>query len=129
MSINVHNITKKYGKQNALNKVSFEIKSGEIVGLLGPNGAGKSTLLNTLTKAEVLVENKLFSTLDPTARRLRLPGGREVVLIDTVGFIRKLPHALVASFRATLEEIKYADILLLVADAVGFLIESVVLFF
>ncbi|HQH10902.1 MAG TPA: GTPase HflX [Candidatus Sumerlaeota bacterium] len=92
--------------------------------LIGYTNAGKSTLLNTLTKAEVLVENKLFSTLDPTARRLRLPGGREVVLIDTVGFIRKLPHALVASFRATLEEIKYADILLLVADASSPMLED-----
>lgn len=92
--------------------------------LIGYTNAGKSTLLNALTKAEVLVENKLFSTLDPTAKRLLLPGGREAVLIDTVGFIRKLPHALVASFRATLEEIKYADILLLVADASSPMLEE-----
>lgn len=94
------------------------IKEGiPTLSLIGYTNAGKSTLLNALTDANVLVEDKLFSTLDPTAKKLLLPEGREAVLIDTVGFIRKLPHTLIASFRATLEEIRYADILLLVADA------------
>ncbi len=87
------------------------------VALVGYTNAGKSSLLNALTGAEVFVENKLFATLDPRSRRCTLPSGREVVLSDTVGFIRKLPHALVAAFRATLEEVKEADLLLLVADA------------
>jgi GTP-binding protein HflX len=94
------------------------IKEGiPILSLIGYTNAGKSTLLNALTDANALVEDKLFSTLDPTAKKLLLPEGREAILIDTVGFIRKLPHTLIASFRATLEEIGYADILLLVADA------------
>ena len=87
------------------------------VALVGYTNAGKSSLLNTLAGADVFVENKLFATLDPRARRCRLPSRREVVLTDTVGFIRKLPHSLVAAFRATLEEVKEADLLLVVADA------------
>jgi len=87
------------------------------VSLIGYTNAGKSTLLNALTEADVLVEDQLFCTLDPTARRLSLPADARAILIDTVGFIRKLPHTLVASFRATLEEIRYADLLLLVVDA------------
>ena len=87
------------------------------VALVGYTNAGKSSLLNALTDAEVFVENKLFATLDPRARRCKLPSQREVVLSDTVGFIRKLPHSLVAAFRATLEEVNEADLLLLVADA------------
>ncbi|MBN1903204.1 GTPase HflX [Candidatus Sumerlaeota bacterium] len=94
------------------------IKEGiPTLSLVGYTNAGKSTLLNALTDANVLVEDKLFSTLDPTAKKLLLPGGKDAILIDTVGFIRKLPHTLIASFRATLEEIRYADILLLVVDA------------
>jgi len=84
--------------------------------LVGYTNAGKSTLLNHLTGAGVLVENKLFATLDPTTRRLRLPSGREVLLTDTVGFIRKLPTVLVAAFRATLEGIEEADLVLQVTD-------------
>ena len=87
------------------------------VALVGYTNAGKSSLLNRLTSADVFVEDKLFATLDPRARRCRLSRQREVVLTDTVGFIRKLPHSLVAAFRATLEEVKEADLLLLVADA------------
>ena len=87
-----------------------------VVAIVGYTNAGKSTLLNALTKAEVYVEDKLFATLDPTARRLILPSGREVILIDTVGFIRKLPHDLVEAFKSTLEEVKYADLLLHVID-------------
>jgi GTP-binding protein HflX len=94
-----------------------EARSTGIVALVGYTNAGKSSLLNAMTGADVLVENKLFATLDPRSRRCRLPSGREVVLTDTVGFIRKLPHSLVAAFRATLEETIDADLLLLVADA------------
>jgi GTP-binding protein HflX len=87
------------------------------VSLVGYTNAGKSTLLNHLTQAGVLVEDRLFSTLDPTARRLRLPDGRPVVLTDTVGFIRKLPHGLVEAFQSTLEEVSGADVLVHVVDA------------
>ena len=85
--------------------------------LVGYTNAGKSTLLNRLTGAGVLVEDRLFSTLDPTVRRLALPGGETVLLSDTVGFVRKLPHQLVESFRSTLEEVVDADLLLHVVDA------------
>lgn len=87
-----------------------------VVAIVGYTNAGKSTLLNRLTAAGVLAEDKLFATLDPTTRRVRLPEGREVLFTDTVGFIQKLPTHLVASFRATLEEIAEADILLHVVD-------------
>ncbi len=87
------------------------------VALVGYTNAGKSTLLNALTGAGVLSEDKLFATLDPTTRRLSLPSGETVLLTDTVGFIRKLPHHLVKAFRSTLDEAKYADILLIVSDA------------
>ncbi len=93
-------------------------RSGVVkVALVGYTNAGKSTLLNTLTGAGVLSEDKLFATLDPTTRKLELPCGETVLLTDTVGFIRKLPHHLVKAFRSTLDEVKYADILLIVADA------------
>ncbi len=88
-----------------------------IIALVGYTNAGKSTLLNTLTGADVFVENKLFATLDPTTRRLTLPSRQKVLFTDTVGFIRKLPHQLVAAFRATLEEVVEADLLLQVIDA------------
>ena len=87
-----------------------------VIALVGYTNAGKSSLLNALTGAGVLVEDKLFSTLDPTTRRLKLPGGREALLTDTVGFIRKLPHDLVAAFRATLEGIEEASLILHVVD-------------
>ena len=93
-------------------------RSGVVkVALVGYTNAGKSTLLNALTGAGVLSEDKLFATLDPTTRKLELPCGETVLLTDTVGFIRKLPHHLVKAFRSTLDEVKYADILLIVADA------------
>lgn len=85
--------------------------------IVGYTNAGKSTLLNTLTGAGVLAENKLFATLDPTARALKLPDGREIMLIDTVGFISRLPHLLVEAFKSTLEEATSADILILLGDA------------
>ncbi len=85
--------------------------------LVGYTNAGKSTLLKALTAADVLVENRLFATLDPTTRVMELPGGKEVVLTDTVGFIQNLPHDLIAAFRATLEEANEADLILHVVDA------------
>ncbi|MEZ4452049.1 MAG: GTPase HflX [Nannocystaceae bacterium] len=87
-----------------------------VVAIVGYTNAGKSTLLNTVTGAEVIAENKLFATLDPTVRRIRFPQDREVVLLDTVGFIRDLPPALMQAFSATLEEVAEADLLLLVLD-------------
>jgi len=87
------------------------------VALAGYTNAGKSTLMNALTEADVLVANQLFATLDPTVRRLRLPGGRRATLSDTVGFVRKLPHDLVEAFRSTLEEVARASLVLHVADA------------
>ncbi len=87
------------------------------VAIVGYTNAGKSTLLNRLTDAGVLAENKLFATLDSTTRKLTLPEGTEVLISDTVGFIRKLPHHLIKAFRSTLDELKYADILLVLADA------------
>ena len=86
------------------------------ISLVGYTNAGKSTLLNRLTGAGVTVENHLFSTLDPRTRRLALPGGETVLVSDTVGFVRKLPHQLVEAFRSTLEEVREADLLLHVVD-------------
>lgn len=88
-----------------------------VVAVVGYTNAGKSTLLNHLTKAEVLEEDKLFATLDPTTRILELTNNQKVLMTDTVGFIRKLPHHLIDAFRSTLEEAKYADIILHVVDA------------
>ena len=88
-----------------------------VVAIVGYTNAGKSTLLNTLTGARILAEDKLFATLDPTTRSLKLSGGQEVLMTDTVGFIRKLPHHLIEAFKSTLEEAKYADIILHVVDA------------
>lgn len=86
------------------------------VALVGYTNAGKSTLLNRLTGANVLSENKLFATLDPTTRKFELPCGENILLTDTVGFVRKLPHHLVKAFKSTLDEVVYADILLVVSD-------------
>ncbi len=86
------------------------------VAIVGYTNAGKSTLLNCLTNADVLVQDQLFATLDPTTRRITLAGGKEVLLTDTVGFIQKLPTQLVAAFRATLEEVQEADLLIHVVD-------------
>ncbi|MBO5314874.1 MAG: GTPase HflX [Clostridia bacterium] len=92
-------------------------RSGLIkIALVGYTNAGKSTLLNAMTGADVLSEDKLFATLDPTTRKLELPGGETVLLTDTVGFVRKLPHHLVNAFKSTLDEVRYADILLIVSD-------------
>ena len=89
----------------------------KVAAIVGYTNAGKSTLLNELTGAEVLEENALFATLDPTTRSYKLSSGQEIMLTDTVGFIRKLPHNLIDAFKSTLEEAKYADILIHVVDA------------
>ena len=87
-----------------------------VAAIVGYTNAGKSTLLNTLTGAGILAEDQLFATLDPTTRNLKLSGGQEILLTDTVGFIRKLPHHLIEAFKSTLEEAKYADVILHVVD-------------
>ena len=89
----------------------------KVAAIVGYTNAGKSTLLNHLTNAQVLEEDKLFATLDPTTRNLKLESGQEILLTDTVGFVRKLPHHLVEAFRSTLEEAKYADYIIHVVDA------------
>jgi GTP-binding protein HflX len=99
---------------NRQNRVRAEVPT---VALVGYTNAGKSTLFNALTQADVYVEDKLFATLDPTVRRLELPDGREVVLADTVGFVRDLPHELIAAFRSTLQEAREADLILHLIDA------------
>jgi GTP-binding protein HflX len=87
-----------------------------VAALVGYTNAGKSTLLNTLTGAEVLAADQLFATLDPTTRQFMLPNNQKVLLTDTVGFIRKLPHTVIESFKATLEEVREADLLIHVVD-------------
>jgi GTP-binding protein HflX len=99
--------TQRAGRQRAL---------WPLASIVGYTNAGKSTLLNRLTGAAVLAEDKLFATLDPTTRRLRLPTNQNVLLTDTVGFIKKLPHGLVEAFKATLEEVVQADLLVHVVD-------------
>lgn len=94
------------------------------VALVGYTNAGKSTLMNTLTRAGVFVEDKLFATLDPTTRALRLPNGDKVMTIDTVGFINKIPHSLIEAFKSTLEEVKSADLLLHLVDMTNPLFEN-----
>lgn len=89
----------------------------KVAAIVGYTNAGKSTLLNRLTHANVLEEDKLFATLDPTTRNLKLDSGQEILLTDTVGFIRKLPHHLIEAFRSTLEEAKYADFIIHVVDS------------
>ncbi len=99
---------------NRQNRINAESPT---VALVGYTNAGKSTLFNALTKADVYVEDKLFATLDSTVRRLELPEGREVILADTVGFVRDLPHELIAAFRSTLQEAREADLILHMIDA------------
>lgn len=104
-------------KQRAFARARRAKQRVPLTSLVGYTNAGKSTLLNALTNADVLAENKLFATLDPTTRRLRFPHERELILADTVGFIRNLPKELLEAFRATLEELEAADLLIHVADA------------
>jgi GTP-binding protein HflX len=108
---------KEVSRSRATQRKSRQRNEVPQVALVGYTNAGKSTLLNRLTDAGVLVEDRLFSTLDSTARRLQLPDGRGIVLSDTVGFIRRLPHHLVEAFRSTLEDVERADALLHVVDA------------
>lgn len=108
---------KKIGKQRLERRKSRIGRDIPIISLVGYTNAGKSTLLNTLTDSKVYAERKMFATLDPTSRRLRLPYEQEVIINDTVGFIRDLPEPLVAAFRATIEEIGDSDLLVHVVDA------------
>ena len=87
------------------------------IAIAGYTNAGKSTLLNRLTGAGILAEDKLFATLDPTTRKFSLPSGNEILLTDTVGFIRNLPHHLIKAFKSTLDEVKYADAIVVMIDA------------
>ncbi|HSJ55119.1 MAG TPA: GTPase HflX [Anaerolineae bacterium] len=103
-------------RHRALHRRQRQKMAIPVVAIVGYTNAGKSTLLNALSGADVLVEDKLFATLDPTTRRVILPSGREILFSDTVGFIQKLPTQLVAAFRATLEEINEADLILHVVD-------------
>jgi GTPase len=103
-------------RQRSTQRYARQRNQWPLASIVGYTNAGKSTLLNALTGADVLAENKLFATLDPTTRRLRLPTNQNVLLTDTVGFIRKLPHGLVEAFKATLEEVVQADLLLHVVD-------------
>jgi GTP-binding protein HflX len=103
-------------RQRSTQRYARQRNHWALASIVGYTNAGKSTLLNTLTGAEVFAEDKLFATLDPTTRRLRLPTNQNVLLTDTVGFIRKLPHGLVEAFKATLEEVVEADLLLHVVD-------------
>ncbi len=108
---------KEVRKHREITRAQREKKQVPVAAIVGYTNAGKSTLLNHLTDADVLEEDKLFATLDPTTRVLTLPGRQEILLTDTVGFIRKLPHHLIEAFRSTLEEAKYADYILHVVDA------------
>jgi GTP-binding protein HflX len=103
-------------RQRATQRAGRQRSNWPLASIVGYTNAGKSTLLNALTGAEVLAEDKLFATLDPTTRRLKLPTNQNVLLTDTVGFIKKLPHGLVEAFKATLEEVVQADLLLHVVD-------------
>ena len=104
-------------KSRALQRTRRENSGTVKVAIVGYTNAGKSTLLNTLTGAGILAEDKLFATLDPTTRKFVLPSKREMLLTDTVGFIRNLPHHLIKAFRSTLDEAKYSDALLIIIDA------------
>ena len=107
---------KEIEKQREVQRGKREKNNAGIISLVGYTNAGKSSVMNLFTDAGVFASNRLFATLDTATRRMRLPGGSEVLLTDTVGFIQKLPHHLIKAFRATLEELKYADILLHIVD-------------
>ena len=104
-------------KNRRTQRVKRERSGMKCVTVAGYTNAGKSTLLNQLTDAGILAQDKLFATLDPTTRRLRLPSGKTVLLTDTVGFIRNLPHHFIKAFKSTLDEVRYADVILMLMDA------------
>ncbi len=107
----------RLGKTRETQRKARRRRSLPTIALVGYTNAGKSTLLNRMTEADVLIEDRLFSTLDPTTKRLHLPGGETVLCSDTVGFVRRLPHQLVEAFRSTLEEVAEADLLVHLVDA------------
>lgn len=116
----IHHLEREIGRirqGRATRRVRRERRGAPVVSIIGYTNTGKSTLLNALTNSEVMVADQMFATLDPTSRRLRFPREREIIITDTVGFIRDLPRELVAAFRATLEELTDADLFLHVADA------------
>lgn len=113
----IRNDLREVRKDRATMRKKRERTATPSIAIVGYTNAGKSTILNALTGAEVLVEDKLFATLDPTTRGFSLPSGRKVVLTDTVGFVHDLPHTLIDAFRSTLEEAAYASAILLVLDA------------
>ncbi len=104
-------------KNRRTQRVKRERSGIKCVTVAGYTNAGKSTLLNYLTNAGILAQDKLFATLDPTTRKLRLPSGKNVLLTDTVGFIRNLPHHFIKAFKSTLDEVRYADVILVLMDA------------
>ena len=112
----LQNQLKELKRQRDMRRARRDKQGQTTVALVGYTNAGKSTLLNALSGAEVLVEDKLFATLDPVMRNVDLPENRSCLLVDTVGFIRKLPHQLVEAFHSTLEEALYADLLVVVSD-------------
>ena len=117
ISKRIHNLENKLEKVKKNRQVQRKDRNDPLIALVGYTNAGKSTLLNLLTKSNNEVADKLFATLDSTLRKTELPDGRQIIVTDTVGFIRNLPHQLIASFRATLEEIKKADLILHVVDS------------
>lgn len=112
----LENELKDISRRRGMMREGRRKSSAPIIAMVGYTNVGKSTLMNRLCGADVFAENKLFATLDPTTRRLSLPDGREAMLVDTVGFIRKLPHELIEAFKSTLEETLYSDVLMHVAD-------------
>mgnify|MGYP000527477696 CR=1 FL=1 len=115
MSIQLEDVSYSIGDVQILNDVSIEIIEGEFLTVLGPNGSGKSSLMNLLGKECVYAKNELFATVDSTVRKVVL-NNLPFLLSDTVGFIRKLPHDLIASFKSTLAEVREADLLLHIID-------------
>ncbi|MGM0501086.1 MAG: GTPase HflX [Bacillota bacterium] len=113
----IHRLKEKLKKVRQTREVQRKDRQDPVISLVGYTNAGKSTLMNLLTAADVEVKDKLFATLDSTLRKIKLPVGRQVILSDTVGFIDKLPHDLIAAFKATLEEVKESDLLIHVVDS------------
>ena len=113
----LHDLLADIRKQRATQRKRRQKIHLPVIGIVGYTNAGKSTFLHSLTNADILIEDKLFATLDPTTRMYQFPNGEKFLFVDTVGFIRNLPHKLVESFKATLEETKEADVLLHIADA------------